>query len=245
MRFLWLIFLAFPLGAESLWLPGAAHAPGAKNTFWQTDLWIVNGEASSQTITLYFLETGMDQSQANLARKGVTVTLPPQGEVAIADVLGSLFNVESSAGAIKIEYPGTLKISSRTYTPNFDTQEGGSFGLYIGVLKESQITSPFHLLAAQSSESFRTNMGFVNTSKTATAQCSLTFYDAQGAVLKQANLAFEPYVHVQFNDLFSYFDIPPQKGVTVKGVCDPATVMGYLTTIDNISQDPVYAGGMP
>ncbi len=95
-------------------LPSSAHAPGANNAFYKTDLTVTNTGAVAANLVLKFLGNNQD------GRTGAEVTrVVPAGQTATyTDVLSSLFGVSNGYGAIRIAADtNDLKVVSQTSTP--------------------------------------------------------------------------------------------------------------------------------
>ena len=69
--FVLLIGLSMPASAQlnktqhaDGWILAAAHAPGLQGSIWRTDLWVRGQTYGGGTVTLYFSESGEDNSSA-------------------------------------------------------------------------------------------------------------------------------------------------------------------------------------
>jgi len=226
-----------------LWVPASAHAPGSKQTLWKSDFYILNLSAQHCSLSMRYIASGLDQSDANLARPAVPVILPPEGQVHLLDVLATYFSVSSGSGGILLSGDCDFRFSSRTFTP---APEGapGTYGQYIPAYMTGDIVSPTYLIGAVSSGEFRTNLGLMNTSQSESSTCVLTFRDKSGLSLASVPVELGPFVHVQYNDLFTQFNLSPQDNMTIDMACSPVSVLGYLSTVDNSTGDPVFLGGV-
>src|SRR5262245_47937964 len=89
-------------------LNGAARSPGINNTFWSTDLRLVNSSGAALQVTLDALGMG---SVATVVR-----TVPASGMLDITDVLGAGgFGLsQASAGALRVRASSAFLLAART-----------------------------------------------------------------------------------------------------------------------------------
>lgn len=241
MVFLILIFLIFSLNCLSYeyWLSASAHARGGYQTNWRTDVSILNSFNEEANVKVYFLESGMDKSAENISRQPKEIKISPGSQLKIDDILFSLFGIEQGSGALLFSSEKKLKIISRTYNQLPD-KEYGQFipGFSSEEAKEKQI-----LTGAISSQYFRTNFGILNPSKEKSANINLKFLSKDGILIKEVNLNLDPWVHVQYNEIFSFFGLTPQEDVTLL-INSSIPVFCYLSIVDNISSDPIFIPGL-
>lgn len=105
-QFLVLIVLtAVAIGAyagtpdDELFVIAAGHGPGAEGSFWVTDLYVMNPGEDPITITVTFLERGMDNSDA----EGQQFDLEGGELLVIEDVVAELSEAETIFGALQVE----------------------------------------------------------------------------------------------------------------------------------------------
>ncbi len=239
------IFLLFYLSigsyliGEEIWLFASAHSTGAYGTNWRTDVSILNNSLEEAAVNVYFLQSGIDKSEENISRNPVSLNLSSKNQIKIDDILKEKFSVEQGSGALMFSSDKELLIVSRTYNQLPD-KEYGQFIPGIGISKAKKEQK---LIGAVSSQSFRTNIGIINPSKTEKAQISIKFSNKKGSLIKEANVELDPWVHIQYNDLFSYFGITPQEDVSII-LNSSVPIFCYLSVVDNLSSDPIFIPGL-
>lgn len=241
MKFIFLILMLFSLKIfpAEIWITASAHATGALETNWRTDVSILNNSSEEANVQIYFIKNGIDKSSENLSRPPVNITIPSKNQVKIDDILKEKFSVEQGSGALMFSSEKEILIISRTYNL-LPTKEYGQFipgQASLGAKKEQKI------IGAVSSASFRSNLGILNPSRTENAQITLKFYGKNGNLIKESNISLDPWVHVQFNDFFSYFGLSQQEDLTVF-VNSSTEIYCYLSVVDNQSSDPIFIPGL-
>jgi len=241
MPFLIILFLlfSFQMYAGEIWLSASAHATGAYETNWRTDVSVLNNGLEEANISIYFLQSGADKSEENLSRNPVSINLPPKNQVKIDDILKEKFGIEAGSGALMLSSDKEILVVSRTYNKLPDKE----YGQFIPGISISKAKKEQKLIGAISSTSFRTNLGILNPSKTEKAQINLKFLNKNGGLIKESNVELNQWVHIQFNDLFSYFGITPQEDVSI--ILNSSTpIFCYLSVVDNQSSDPIFIPGL-
>lgn len=232
-------FFSLSIFAGDIWISASAHATGALETNWRTDVSILNNGLEESNVSIYFLMSGVDKSSENLYRNPINVTIPPKNQLKIDDILKEKFGIEQGSGALLLSSESDILVVSRTYNL-LPTEEYGQFipGSDISNAKSSQ-----KLIGATSSQSFRSNLGILNPSKNQVGQINLKFTNKNGNLIKETNLNIDPWVHIQFNDFFSYFGIAQQEDVTIL-INSNVPIFCYLSIIDNQSSDPIFIPGL-
>lgn len=234
-----LCFFSLSIFAGEIWISASAHAAGALDTNWRTDVSILNNGLEEANVSVYFLKSGTDKSSENLSRDPINLKIAPKNQLKIDDILKEKFGIDQGSGALLFSSEKDISIVSRTYNL-LPTEEYGQFipGADISNAKSIQ-----KLPGATSSSSFRSNLGILNPSKNQTIQANLKFLDKNGNLIKETNLSIDPWVHIQFNDLFSFFGITPQEDVTIL-INSNVPIFCYLSIIDNQSSDPIFIPGL-
>ena len=228
-----------PADNNTLIVAAAARADGANGSFWRTDLNLFNSSATESRIAnLAYLPAGQDGSAA--PRR--PLTLAPGESRRLEDVVGSFFG-NSGIGAVWIETSpigqGDLIVSGRTYTVD---SSGGSYGQFVSARSTSEALGAGRtqiLAGAVSTADYRTNAGFVNVSGSrATVTCTLR--DAAGTVLGTGNYVVEPYsLTVVGNIAAALGGGAALSEGRIDFTTDSGTVTGYLSVIDNRTNDPI------
>lgn len=238
-----LLVLPLQAATHEVWVTASAHVAGGYESNWRTDVHIYNEGGQTASVSVSFLAGGPDQSAANLARDPMAVEVGAGSQVKVPDILLSLFGLDSASGSLLFASEQPIRVVSRTY----NKLAAGEYGQFIGGVPASNALAEARLVGAVGAagdEGFRTNLGFVNPSRTVTAAIALDFLNAKGAVLKSTTLTFPPFTYLQYNDLFAYFGIAYQDPVTIHYASN-TPVLGYLSTADKGTNDPIYVPGLP
>jgi plastocyanin len=150
-------------------VPVAGTLRGANNTFFRTDLAIMNTGDATTTGTLRFISP----TAGTIDR---TVTLAAQETSVLPDVIGTLFNLTSASGYLVFTPAGgTFAVTSRTYATVGESP--ATFGTHVPALPSAAALKLGALRSIDSLEdsssatvvskrpgTFRTNIGLVETS---------------------------------------------------------------------------------
>jgi len=239
-----ILVFTLPLQAETheVWVAASAHALGGFNSTWRTDAFVRNTGTETAAVSVYYLQGGADASAsaANLARPPATVQVPAGGQVKVPDILFALFSLESASGGLLFSSPQPIQVVSRTY--NFS--ETAEYGQFIGGVPVAGALASATLVGATGTGGFRTNMGFLNPSRSVSATVALGFLDGDGASIKTDSVSLPPFTQVQYPDLFTVFALGPRDTVTVTYATGPP-VLGYLSVVDTSTNDPICVPGLP
>jgi len=216
-------------------VPAAARAPGAGGTSWVTDLVLHNPGGTAADANLYFMAGGTDNTTAS----GFQVQVPAGASVRLGDVVGSLFGLSESGGAILVGSDVELLVSSRT----FNDAATGTFGQFIPGLPLAaavgSVDQPW-LVQLTGTDRFRTNVGFANPTAAELA-ASVDLYDASGTFLGRRRLTVEPYGWRQLNGVVQGIAGGPHGDVRaiVATTTPGARFFCYASVVDASSGDPV------
>jgi hypothetical protein len=158
--------------------------------------------------------------------------------VKVPDILLTLFSLQSASGGLLFSSPQPIQVVSRTY----NMAEGAEYGQFIGGVSAAQTDA--RLVGATGTGGFRSNMGFLNPSRSASASITLGFLDGDGASIKGDAVTLPPFTQVQYADLFTTFALGPRETVTVTYAAG-TPVLGYLSVVDNATNDPIFVPGLP
>jgi PKD repeat protein/streptogramin lyase len=221
---------------STYWVPVVSRADGANGSLWRTDLGLlgIGGDSSA-------VELRMHGNAAILTR---TVTVASSAMVNLVDVVGWMSPGFSGSGALEVCSDGPLTVTTRTYNLLPDDHAcfpKGTFGQFLaGFPSDAGLSAGQLAWLAQlrESESFRSNIGLVNTgSETATVEIGL--YDATGAELEVFQIELEPSRWHQENRPLlrragrSDLDAASASVRVVTG----NGVIAYASVIDNLTND--------
>ncbi len=142
------------------YLPSSARAGGAGGAFYTTDVTVANVGTTTANYFLKFLGNNRDGSvgpQRNYS-------LPAGRSATYADVLKSVFNIDSDYGAIQVGASENLVVLGQTSTPGF----GGTFGQSVPAMESQDLISfgkPRSIVAIRDDASFRTNLILCGTTE--------------------------------------------------------------------------------
>ncbi|MBV9493173.1 MAG: hypothetical protein JOZ54_02920, partial [Acidobacteria bacterium] len=219
--------------AESM-VAAAAHAPGASNTSWRTDLRIVNPNNVAAQATLYLLPQDTD----NTARsQHVALNVPALGQLVLTDVAASQFNFSGSAALLVESTESRLVVTSRTYN---QAPNGSTYGQFIPGVATSEALKAGetgHLIYLVKSDDYRTNLGFAGTTANR-GSVTVTLWDASARQIGARAFNIQPYGQMQINDVFGTIGAPAT-AVARAEITTTVNVVAYSSVIDNRTGDPI------
>jgi len=224
-----------PKGGGLKSIPGALHADGANDTHWRTDLWLFNQSDRSVLVGVRFLPS----STAPSILRDLTIAA---GEVRrIDDAVLTLFGESNGTGQIAIEGMnlGDLLATTRTWTPAVEGSYGQFIPARLNVEASSRGSAAANAIQLESSDRFRTNVGFAEVRGQA-AVVRVVVLDAGGRELFRFNQPLSPLQQLQVN--LAQAGAPPflNGRVTIEVIEGSGEVIGYAAVVDNASGDPIY-----
>jgi hypothetical protein len=108
-------------------VPVVANLPGVNDTYWRSDVNILNVGPADTSVVLQLFPEIVDGEPAFEPRTSAPLTIPAGGQRTLANVVQSQFQLFNVKGALSIfSTDGSpLVVSSRTYTP---ASVGGTYG---------------------------------------------------------------------------------------------------------------------
>lgn len=216
-------------GSSHQWVAAAASGDGAHGSRWRTDLCLLNRSGSAATADVIF--HGDDGASGTLS---VAMGIGEQFD--IQDVV-SMIGFEGS-GSIEVVCDRPVLVSSRT----FNSGNGGSFGQSLdGTAPEraAGVGDTVWLPQLQQNDSFRTNLGLINTGSSE-ARVRIRLFDAQGDELATTRKRLGPGARVQLQEPFSRLagrdDL--DAGYATITVETGDGVIAFGSVIDNATNDP-------
>jgi CubicO group peptidase (beta-lactamase class C family) len=211
------------------WIAAAAHAAGASDSQWRTDVAVLNLSGAETTLDLSFIA---DDGQT--ARTAVTVGHGDQ--VLLEDVVDQLG--VGGTGAVHIASFDPVLVGSRTYNAG----DAGTFGQYLEgeALSSAAASGETRWLAQlQHNLAFRTNIGLLNTSQ-AEALVRVRLHDRNGTELAATDRTLAAGQRVQLNEPFEQLagrtDIGA--GYATVEVLSGSGILCYASVVDNNTNDP-------
>ena len=179
-------------GSSTLWIPAAANAAGGSGLL-QTDVWIFNPSAQD-TLTVFV--TFLRANQDNSAATGLPVAVRPREQVALTNILSSLFGT-SGTGALRLEGNIPFRATSRTFNIPFNP-EIGTFGLALPGQSIGSSLSRVTLAGLASTTGTRTNVGILNP-QPKPIKVIAELFAANGTLLGAGEVTLRPSEWIQPN----------------------------------------------
>ena len=232
-----LALAASPVEAATWILPSSARAPGAGGAFYSTGLTVSNTGATEASFTLKFL--GHDTDGRDGAEK--TFSLAAGRSATYADVLGSVFGLSGTYGAVRISSDsGAIAVTSQTSTP---APGGGTFGQSVPAFAEADLVRAGEartILAVREDASFRTNLVLANATDAALdVDASLVAED--GALLGTRRVPLPPAGMTQVSRVVRELGVPAAVAGARLVLSTPTAggaFAAYAAVIDAATNDP-------
>lgn len=210
-------------------VPVVGYSPGANDTFFRSDLRMLNRLAREVEVLLIFTPSGADGRSDFAAAR---VAVPAGTVIVLDDLVRTLFG---TAGLGQLEIIGEVVASTRTWTP----AHGGTFGAFVPAADVGEATGEgeaSEVVHLRDGPAFRSNIGFAEV---AGRSGRVTFRFSHAP---QSTLVFEvlPHTHLQVAVPASGFDNSTGSMHAEVMVAGGARVLAYSATIDNRSGDPIF-----
>jgi 5-hydroxyisourate hydrolase-like protein (transthyretin family) len=218
-----------PSSRTTIFVPGAANVSGLGGTYFQTDVWVTNPSASAIVFVVTYLPGGQDNS----GRQGVSLSLGPHSQVAIANILDNLFRT-TGAGALKLDSDASFLATSRTYN---SAASAGTFGVGIAGRPLASSVSRGIILGLSSNVSYRSNVAVMNPQP---VPVTVTFqlYRADGTALGQGTQRLAPFDWFQASTIFGFLGVVSTEDNAYVTVSSPdGSFFSYGSVVDQRSGD--------
>ena len=246
-----LVFLVSAITAEAQFvagggaIPAVASLPGANDTFWRSDVNVLNlNSAATKIIFVLFPEIKKNGPVFEI-QESDPIDLEGNGQLTIKNIV-TWFGEHNKKGALYVYSTdfSPIVISSRTYTPA-PNPPGGSYGLNVnGAL----VADTAWVSGIQDDGFARTSVGIFLPAGPGVGQevgFTVTIYDNTGAQVASGSLLFDQ-PGMQQKDM-SYFGLedPLLDGWLEIRCHDPSALWyGYATVTDNGSGDGMYRSAL-
>ena len=249
----------------TLLVPAVAHADGANNSRFVSDVRITN--VSGATIN-YFLNFVTTQTDGTQSAKQTQISIAAGETKALNDVVHDWFGAgaagEGGLGTLEIrpDAPSgkglvvaptsggpSVKLATVASSRTYNLTENGTYGQYIPALPIASFigkflsngTSPASISLQQLAQNsdYRTNFGFVEGSGKPVAM-TLSLFDNKGAKIRTAGMNLAPFEHRQMrlDELFAGITVSDAR-LEVKVDSDAGKVTAYASLLDNKTSDPL------
>lgn len=216
-------------------IPAAAHTTGANGELWQSDIALFNPNATPVNVDSVFVNASGTSSAL-----GTTVAIPPNGTVALADVIGS----GGGEGAVVLSGSQPFVVTSRAYA----NMSRGSVGE--AVIPASEFidnTTPDAFLAGlRSNTAARSNIGFFAAAdRSGPMTITVTVLDSTGAAAGSRSFAVPAgammATQVALRSITASTLDTATVRVSITGGRGIATA--YASVVDNASSDSTFIPG--
>lgn len=237
LRAWWLVALVASMaGAQELYVPAAAHNSGAGGTVWRTDLEVKARGDAPASFTVELLE----ERTANSDPLSATFSVEAGESLRLADVVDAVFGFTGSGALRLTAVQGAILATSRTFNTNPD----GTYGQYIPAYeaeKAAEHGNDYVLMQLSSSESYRTNVGFVNTTDASLA-LEVDLYTASAVLLGSLPLTLRPCEMRQVPAVFTQVtnEAVEDGYALVRTSTDGGRFFAYASVVDNLSGDAIF-----
>lgn len=220
-------------------IPVAASIHGANGTFFHSDAWILNRSfTQSCTVTAVYRCFG-----GIACGNSKTITLAARESRFIADIVGTLFAVPDSGGAIELSWDtgnGPITAQTRLYTPSSPP----SYGFGVPALPSTAATTRAVFVGVAANPSltagFRSNAGAYNPNP---FPVTVTFRLTDGTTGAQIGNPFvrqwAPFEAAQVSNLATTLGagLVVTNNAVLVATAAGGPVFFYATTVDNLSGD--------
>ena len=226
-------------------VPAVASLPGANNTFWRSDVSVLNLNSEATQVVLVLYPEIKNSGPVFEIQQSDPIDIGGNGQVTISNVVTSVFNVRNEKGALYVySLDGApIVVSSRTYTPA-PPPNGGSYGINVNGI----LVADTAWIAGVEHEGltgfFRTSVGVFMPTGPAEGQqtgFTVTVFDSEGVEMASGSLVFDQAgMQQKFLGDFGLEEQLLDGWVEIR--ChDPLAVWyAYATVTDNASNDAVY-----
>jgi subtilisin-like proprotein convertase family protein len=235
-----------PFDDTTMVFPVVAHAEGANDTQWRSDLRIFNHLPTPESeIRLVLLPPAGDTS---FTPRETKVIVPHGSVVALDDVVERRFGLDSAQGSLVVrDAAGTAThATSRTYTLG----ENGTYGQFVapvvGTLDSTGVGDSSIIVLPTTGADQRVNIGVTEITG-ASATVAITVIDSETgiAVGPSTFLQLPGFSNIQLNGVLPdlEFGAAANPYIAVNVVQGAGRVTAYGSVIDNRSGDAVFVAG--
>ena len=223
-------------------IPVVASLPGENETFWRSDVNILNLNSAPTSVVLVLFPEIKQSGPVFEIQESDPIQIGGNQQVTIANVVTSVFGVRNKKGALYVYSTdgSPIVLSSRTYTPA-PSPAVGSYGLNVsGAL----VADTAWVAGIEDDGFYRSSIGVFIPAGPSEGQETVfivTVFDESGDQVASGSLVFDQ-AGLQQKDM-DYFGVDdPLLGGWVEVRCqDPLALWyAYATVTDNGSGDGVY-----
>ena len=225
--------------------PIAGRVAGANNTFYRTDVSLLNVSGGATPVVLEFYPSG---AAGNVSPSHTATLILASGEQLNlnGDHLQTTLGVTNGTGAIRVVAPRQITAVSRIYNDQRATN-AGTLGQYVPALDAqfNRTSGALPMLSNQHGTSgYRSNIGWFNGSSS-TSTVTFRVHRPNATVLQTTTLTVPPGQQLQMtlNQIFDTLEPLDQLYVTFSTTGAPLYV--YASIVDNTNGDAVFIPAAP
>ncbi|MDP9190341.1 MAG: PKD domain-containing protein [Acidobacteriota bacterium] len=217
-----------PSAVHRLYLSVVGRAQGVNNTFFVSDLALVNTDVGAPlTIDAVYLPDG----RTDAYRK--RMELAPGALLQTRDLVAQLFGATNGTGSLRLDLSSAHVVAvARTY----NDQPAGTAGFSNEALPAASalLDGEKGIILQHWLPGYRTNIGFTEIDGRS-SEITATAFNEAGVLQGQTTFGVGPYGHTQING-HALFQGRGRIEVAVRG----GAVLAYASTIDGKTGDPIY-----
>jgi hypothetical protein len=236
---LWVPMVSAQFVAPGATVPVVANTPGVADTYWRSDVTVLNINDWDISVVLYLLPEIRNGEPTFEPMVTDPISIPANNQHTMPNVVQTEFGLVNRKGALSVlSLDGSpITVTSRVYTFG---EGGGSFGQDVhSTLAANTAWAP----GVQQDSLYRTNIGIflpLDPVPGAATNFTVTIYDADGTVAGSGNLSFPGTGVIQKNveafGVDNLFD-----GYAVITCSDPSVAWyAYASRVDQTTGDAVY-----
>lgn len=220
-------------------VPAAGSAAGANDTFFRTDLSIVNQTNAVNPVLIEYYASGENASASPTATAHLMLA-PHEQRNFQGDALQTLLGGVTGTGAIRIESPGPVRATARVYNDQRAAGKG-TFSQFVSAqpADAARGAGALPMLANQQATSgYRTNIGWFNASG-GNAAVTFNAHRSDGTVVQTTtrNVPAGQQLQLGLQQLFPALDTSENVYVTFESTF-PLFV--YASIVDNVNGDAMF-----
>jgi len=221
-------------------IPAVANNRGENDTFWRSDVSVLNLNSTATSVVLLLLPEIKSSGPAFEPIVTDPIPIAGNGQLTLANVVTGTFGLRNVNGGLAVFSTdgAPLVLASRTYT---NGATGGSYGLNVSGVLVADIA---WIANVAENPFYRTNIGIflpVDPSPGQPLSFTVTVFTNDGEEAGSGSLQFNQ-AGLQQKGIEVFGVDPPLADGWVEIRCsDPSAIWyGYATVIDNVTGDSVY-----
>jgi len=241
---LWTVQAGAQFVAPGGTIPAVANITGENETFWRSDVSILNLSPAETSVVLVLLPELRASGPTFVPEISEPMSIAGNGQLTLKNVVTSVFELRDVKGGLSIfsTNGAPLVLASRTYT---NAPEGGSYGLNVsGVL----VADTAWVANVEHDGFFRTNVGVFLPIDPPPGQSlifTVTIFGDDGVEVAEGSLIFSSAgLRQKALDFFGLEDVLFDGWVQIR-CSDPSAIWyAYATVTDNVTGDSVYRAAL-